>query len=343
MSFIQWRQYGDVFEPEEKVILHEHIEPGQYTITQLGQGRPLALQRINPITDDLVRIKDTVSDQVLVEIDEFLGLRDRYKQHGAVHKRGFLLYGPQGTGKTCTLRQIAEQAVDRFGAIVIDHTMPHAFAQVMSSTRQIEETRPIVCMMEDVDNIAAHAEEQLLELLDGKNAIDGVVFVGTTNYMSSLSPRIRNRPSRFDRIIRIGAPSAEHRLAYLESRHTTLSDDEKVKWVLDTDGFSLAHLKELVLSVQVLGVKYREALDRISGMARDAQEEAEREESDAFREKKQKKKSPGDLKRLLGNLKQETARVLGRDRRSSPEVHLVKKSMVMTEPDGEAPAGIAGL
>lgn len=282
-SFTQWRIRGGGYCPEGEVILRKNIPAGQYDLTGFGPGLPLGLQPLNPVKDDLVRVKDTVSDQIVSEIKHFQTLGPQFRAHGVTHKRGYLLYGPPGSGKTCTLHQVAEDAVNMFGAIVIFNSSVQHVTNVLKSVRSIEQTRPIVIMMEDVDSIVeSGAEEMLLDLLDGKNTVDNVVFIGTTNYLTQLPPRIRNRPSRFDRVVKIDVPSKPHRKAYIESRKLQLSATEMERWLRDTEGFSLAHIKELILSTQVLGLDYIEARNRIRSMAEEAAKEAAEAEGKTY-------------------------------------------------------------
>jgi ATP-dependent 26S proteasome regulatory subunit len=279
MSYIQWRVRGDGYCPEGEVILEKSVPAGQYEITGFGPGLPNGVKPMSPVKDDLVRVPDTISDVVLKEIEQFQGLKAQYKAHGAVHKRGFLLYGPPGTGKTCTIWQIADESVAKFGAIVIHCQSIGHLTGVMQHIRGIEPVRPLVVMMEDVDSIANEQEERLLDMLDGKTAVDGVAFIATTNYLSRLPSRLRNRPSRFDRIVKVGAPTEAHRIAYLKSRHMELEPKQLKQWLKDTDGWSLAHVKELILSTQVLAVSYKEAIKRIGSMHKEALEEAKQEEN----------------------------------------------------------------
>ena len=87
------------------------------------------------------------------------------------------------------------------------------------------------------------------------NQLENIVYLATTNYPEQLEDRIINRPSRFDRRYEIGLPSYEVRLEYIKKK--VLDDNIDVeKWAKDTDDLSIAHIKELILSVLVYGVKY---------------------------------------------------------------------------------------
>src|SRR5690606_20025391 len=112
-------------------------------------------------------------------------------------------------------------------------------------------------------------------LLDGVEELHKVVFIATTNYPERLEDRIINRPSRFDIRIKVDRPAAEARRLYLES---LLHEDDSIdvaSFVRDTDGLSLAHVKELFIAVHILGGDYREAVARIQSMQSESVSSAE--------------------------------------------------------------------
>lgn len=102
--------------------------------------------------------------------------------------------------------------------------------------------------------------------MDGETQIDNVVYIATTNYPERLDPRLVNRPSRFDIVAKIGMPSAEARGVYLRSRSKQLSDKEIDEWVQATEEFSFAHLKELIVSVEVFERPFAECVERLKMM-----------------------------------------------------------------------------
>jgi SpoVK/Ycf46/Vps4 family AAA+-type ATPase len=280
-GFTQWRQYGGSFMPEQDIQLAPETGAGQFETCSFGMGQPSGIKRVAPATDEIVRVKDTESDQIVKEISQFWLLGEKYQKHGITHKRGFLLYGPPGSGKTCTIWQVADEVIEKHQAAVIHGQHVGQITQVLQSIRQIEPDRKIIVVMEDIDQIVYQDEEGLLDLLDGKNQIDGVVYIATTNYLKRLPSRIRNRPSRFDRVVKVGKPSAHFRTEYIRSRNTDLSDEEITKWVVDTEGLSLAHIKELLVGTKVLGIAYDEVLGRVKEMSRLAEkEDAEADQSD---------------------------------------------------------------
>ncbi|NJO18646.1 MAG: AAA family ATPase [Thioploca sp.] len=65
--------------------------------------------------------------------------------------------------------------------------------------------------MEDLESILkSNNPSTVLNILDGVNSFDNIVFLATTNYPEELESRIKNRPSRFDRRFYIGPPEKWH-------------------------------------------------------------------------------------------------------------------------------------
>ena len=129
--------------------------------------------------------------------------------------------------------------------------------------REVEPDRHILAVLEDVDELVKYNEHALLELFDGENQEDGVLYLATTNYIDRLPPRMI-RAGRFDRKIKVYDPPAEGRRAYFQHKLGTNEKEDKIEeLVKDTDGMSFSQLKELVVSVYCLGQKKGEALKRI--------------------------------------------------------------------------------
>jgi SpoVK/Ycf46/Vps4 family AAA+-type ATPase len=222
------------------------------------------------VTDKLLRLPDSRSDDVVAEIQKFWTLKDKFNRYGFSHKRGILLWGPPGSGKTCTISIVMNEMVDAGGIVVLGNDVaPSALAYMLGRLREVEPNRPCVVVLEDIDTIIqVFGESQVLSLLDGESQIANVVYLATTNYPERLDGRIVNRPSRFDRIVKIDTPNKAARLMYLESRDLEIDKEELNRWAEETDGFSIAHLRELIVGVLVLGSTFDVELRRLRTMAK---------------------------------------------------------------------------
>lgn len=172
------------------------------------------------------------------------------------------------SGKTSAVKMILNNIVKR-GGITVKFDNPGTFTAGMKVLRDIQEDTPVICLMEDLDSILDwNSESRVINVIDGMEGVDRVVFLATTNYPEKLGSRIMNRPSRFDKRIFIGMPNSESRKIYLAKKLNGKKVEGGIqKWVDDTDGMSVAHLKELVVAVTILGKDYGETIGRLREMA----------------------------------------------------------------------------
>jgi len=260
-EFRQW-QVGanDTFRPAG--VTRESIPPGVYVFDRDDNG--LYAKKIKVITDSLVELPDSSSEKVLAGMAKFWDMEERYRKHGLLYKRGILLFGPPGSGKTATITLLNKYLLDNGGIVIMcDH--PKITSMGLEALRRIEPERRIICIMEDIDEIIEKfGEHDLLALLDGENQVDRIVMLATTNYPDRLGARIVNRPSRFDERILVDMPSPEARKTYL--KHILGDIEELEKWVADTKGLSIAHLREMTAAVRCLDQDYDVVLDRLKTM-----------------------------------------------------------------------------
>jgi len=217
--------------------------------------------------EDVIKFPETNSDTVIEEIETFWEKEEAFRDAKLAYKRGILLYGPPGSGKTCTIKLVIANVVKRKG-IVIRFSSAHVFEAGMNILREIQPETPVVVLMEDIDSILNHGyESDIINILDGVVPVDKLVFLATTNYPEKLGARIMNRPSRFDKRFEIGMPNNESREIYFKKLvGDKISKSDLEKWVKDTQGLSIAHLKELVVAVTILGNKYADAIKTLKDM-----------------------------------------------------------------------------
>lgn len=125
--------------------------------------------------------------------------------------------------------------------------------------------------MEDIDSIIdSYNESEILNILDGVDQINKVVYLATSNYPERLGQRVLNRPSRFDKRFKMGHPKKDSRKVYFN--HLIDKETQKEykidieKWVEDTEDMSIAHLKELFIAVCILGNSYEESIETLRNM-----------------------------------------------------------------------------
>ena len=234
------------------------LRGGMYTVEPSNRG--MLFTRMDVKVDDLIRFPDSLSDKIITEIASFWTRHDVFKEYGFLHRRGYLFYGPQGSGKTAIVQQVVADIIKQ-GGLVFSCERPSHLNDALAIFRQVEPERKVVCLFEDIDAIVDRfGDSSLLSLLDGENQIDKVLNIATTNYPEKLDKRIISRPRRFDRVMKIGMPNDEIRSVYFE-RKLNIKQDELALWVKNTKGFSFAACAELVISVKCLGHKFEDAVE----------------------------------------------------------------------------------
>ena len=225
------------------------------------------LHQITVETDNLLELPDEDSSAIVAEFEKFWTLESEFRKRGFLMKRGFLLWGPPGSGKTSTVHLLVKKLIANSGGIIIVVENPHDAAQCLQMARQIEPKRPMIAIMEDLDAlIERFGENQFLALLDGEAQVDNIVFVASTNYPERLDRRFVDRPSRFDTVRYIGMPSAAARRVYLQTKEPSLKGEELDAWVKSSEGFSIAHLKEMIIAVRCFGQPLAEVTERLEAM-----------------------------------------------------------------------------
>lgn len=246
----QYAKNGGGYTPASYTI--KQLPPGVYSVCFINDMFTYMPEKV--ITDSLIKFPDSRSEMLLNEITNFWKLKDEFKngnalsKGGFLHKRGYLLFGPPGSGKTCLIKFVINDIVERGGVVLLGNTHPSNIVRGLKLLRTIEEDKPIVVLFEDFDALLENFDEsEYLSILDGENSVDNVLFLATTNYPSKLDPRLYNRPGRFSDVVKIGMPTSAVRKLYLE---TYLKDPGDIDYIVEkTEGFSLDHLKALILGV----------------------------------------------------------------------------------------------
>jgi len=258
----------------------EVLPSGVYSVTlDRNDDRPV-FTRCDIKTDDIFELGDPLLENTVKEVRDFWLLGDRFRSYGFLHRRGYLFYGPQGTGKSSVVKQLMQDVIATNGIVLLCDN-PKFFDMGLVALRQAEPTRRVMCVFEDIDTIIArYGEDDLLAILDGANMIDVVLNVATTNYPEKLDRRIVSRPRRFDRVVKVDVPSAPVRKAFFQKQVPKITAKKLDALVKNSEGLSLAALAEVVISTYCLGNTVEQTLQILKAM------EARDPSSDEFGKKK---------------------------------------------------------
>lgn len=171
------------------------------------------------LKDELVFPKP-VENSIHVSVFTPIRYREKARQAGVPKKRGVLLYGTYGTGKSMTSSVVADIATASGWTFI----MCERASELVDVLRMARDYSPCVVFCEDVDKVLSGERtvsmDELLNVVDGvetKNAEILVIF--TTNTVEEIN-KAALRAGRLDAVIEVLPPDAEavRRLIYLYGR-----------------------------------------------------------------------------------------------------------------------------
>jgi hypothetical protein len=252
--------------------VEEKLPPGTYSIQR--RNGTVCFVPENVQTDGIIVLEHSLQSTILSDIKKFWTKGEIYKKFDILHKRGYLVHGPQGSGKTGVIYQLCD-AIKEVGGFSVMVDTPDVDGPAIRRLREVEPDRPILGIIEEIDmQISEYDEAEWASLLDGEYSVNNIIWVATTNNIEKLHPRFRNRPSRFDMVVEVGMPTKNDRARYVAHKFSNVSAELLNKISIDTEGFSLAHLKELLVSTECLEVPYDDALSRLKIMIETEAKEA---------------------------------------------------------------------
>jgi ATP-dependent 26S proteasome regulatory subunit len=179
---------------------------------------------------------------------------DRLRAAGRHLKRGILLHGEPGTGKTLSAMYLASQMRGRTVLLMTGAAM----GSIETACTLGRLLQPATVILEDVDLIGTERHFQTVDanalLFELLNQMDGlaedvdVLFVLTTNRPDILEPALAARPGRIDQAIEIPLPDPEcrRRLIDLYGLGLRLGGDANDLLIEKTEGASAAFIRELL-------------------------------------------------------------------------------------------------
>ena len=260
-------RFGEAFEPGESIddILvfprqySEHIAAFLVRLTE-REDRPMVrtwgetARPIQPLDWDQLTLAPEIRTLLRDDFESFFRDADWYKAMHIPHRRGYLLHGPPGNGKTSavramlTSRGLTGYQLRLFAKHTDDADLENVFAHAAAIS-------PSIVLLEDLDRAfprSGHTESKvhlqpLLNALDGVATEPGVIAVATANEPSLLDPAILRRPGRFDRVVHFSNPDPALRSEYLVSTCPALAGHDLGPAVEVTAGFSFAFLQEMYI------------------------------------------------------------------------------------------------
>jgi AAA+ superfamily predicted ATPase len=211
--------------------------------------------------DDVILDPD-MKASLIEDIQGFFDNREAYKAMQVPWKRGVILHGVPGNGKTISVMALISSLATR------QHPVPSLYVKSLDACpgpkwslgqifQKARAMAPCLLIFEDLDSmVTPKTRSYFLNEVDGLESNEGILMIGSTNYLEMLDPSITERPSRFDRKYHFKLPGKAQREAYCQYWCQKFAGSESVDFpdgicplvAKITAEFSFAYLKELFIS-----------------------------------------------------------------------------------------------
>lgn len=204
--------FQDILNEAKSIALKSH--KGKTVIyTSFGPewrkfGQPKAKRRLSSVILDA-----HIKEQIMNDVQSFMSNGKWYAERGIPYRRGYLLYGPPGSGKTSFIQALAGEL--DYNICILNLSENHLTDDRLNHLMNNMPERSIL-LLEDIDaafNTRAQTQEQgfnssvtfsgLLNALDGVTSSEEAITFMTTNHPEKLDAAIM-RPGRIDYKVLIG-------------------------------------------------------------------------------------------------------------------------------------------
>ncbi|MBU6334815.1 MAG: ATP-binding protein [Chloroflexi bacterium] len=236
---------------------------GAYRVVNIEHGS-VTFATLEPSAEPVFFLDTPEMRMVRREVEAFFdpATTARLLAAGLKHRRGIILHGPPGTGKTSMVRQLIPLLVERDAVILVDCRANHLERTIIPAIRRGDPDRPIVLFFDDLSTSAWSDSSEFLQLLDELTSPEHLLTIGCTSYFKAVPVELRNRPSLFGLTLRIRRlPDGVHeRLA--EQKYPTLSPADRQFAVRLTQDLPIDYLEE-ACKLFLMGYDPDEVRDRL--------------------------------------------------------------------------------
>jgi len=219
-----------------------------------GASTGIKFHTVPPIERDKIILPEGLLKRIERQTVEVGQYSDALRAANRKMKRGILLHGKPGTGKTLSAMYLASAMKERTVLVLTGRGL----GLIESSCDLARWLAPSMVIIEDVDLIAEERSQssncnlpvlfELLNQMDGLADDADVLFMLTTNRPEVLEPALASRPGRIDQAYEIPLPDADcrRRLFELYSQGLNVEVENMDVFIKRTAGASGAFISELM-------------------------------------------------------------------------------------------------
>ena len=237
----------------EVVLQSNRSQPGEVTYyAQTGLLSQWTAQTKPAYGFDFLHLPGTLEAEIKADLERFLGRKQWYRGRGIPWRRGYLLYGPPGSGKSSMVAALASDFQLPVFILQLETATAKTLADTMANLPE-----GCILLVEDCETLYEGRKpasrnyppfDAFLNLLDGVLAGDGRLLVLTTNHPEKLDPALV-RPGRIDQRIELTWATAGQAKRFYE-RFFPQSPEQAEQFaaiVASGEGISMAKIQELMI------------------------------------------------------------------------------------------------
>lgn len=221
-----------------------------WSVTGYGEWT-LADRRPVRSLDTLV-LPEGVKEQVFDDARKFLAEKDWYASVGVPWRRGYLLHGPAGSGKSTIAHVLASELGLNVYVVNLAATLEGGLERAMQWVPS-----GAIVLLEDIDTAYKNQREKsdgshvsfagLLNALDGVAAKDGRILIMTTNHKHLLDPALI-RPGRADVHVLMDDATEDQARRMFRRFFPDANDDSAERFGRNWSGKSMAAIQNHLLT-----------------------------------------------------------------------------------------------
>lgn len=257
-QIIQASTFNSIYRNRVLHLAYEAGKKDEYGDVERLEKLQVLFSPIGVVTSEDIVLSSEHIDLFQRNIIDLYERREILEANGVPTRRGILLHGPPGTGKTFACRYICHQLKETTSIFVSGAALANV-AALFSLARLLQ---PSILFIEDADLMFSNRESnlnstilgELMDHMDGLRVQENISVVMTTNDIDRLEVALKDRPGRISQCIYMGAPKSDLRRRYIDHQlhNFDVKNIDVETLVQNSEGTTQAFIKEwLYRSIQI--------------------------------------------------------------------------------------------